>query len=141
MTDETKVEATTSSRGAQWTTAGGVLALAAKALTGDGGLLGNLTGNGGAANAAVLAIAQKDSEIALLKAKVETREEVSQVYAALRAKLRKILEGLAVGGMIDTNALRECVKNGFDLAGSVLLDERLPLRFTQEDADKFFATL
>ena len=86
MTDETKVEATTSSRGAQWTTAGGVLALAAKALTGDGGLLGNLTGNGGAANAAVLAIAQKDSEIALLKAKVETREEVSQVYAALRAR-------------------------------------------------------
>ena len=58
-----------------------------------------------------------------------------------RAKLRKIHEGLAVGGMIDTNALRECVKNGFDLAGSVLLDERLPLRFTQEDADKFFATL
>lgn len=87
MTDETKVEATTSSRGAQWTTAGGVLALAAKALTGDGGLLGNLTGNSnGAANAAVLTIAQKDSEIALLKAKVETREEVSQVYAALRAR-------------------------------------------------------
>jgi hypothetical protein len=88
MTDETKVESTTSSRGAQWTTAGGILALAAQALTNGNGLLGGLTGNGGnvAANAATLAIAQKDSEIALLKAKVETRDEVSQVYAALRAR-------------------------------------------------------
>lgn len=60
---------------------------------------------------------------------------------SIRAKLRKTLEGLAVGGVIDTTELRECVKNGFDLAGSVLLDERLPLRFTQEDADKFFAGL
>jgi hypothetical protein len=85
MTDETKVESTTSSRGAQWTTAGGVLALATKALIGDGGVLGGLTGNGGVANA-TLTLAQKDSEIALLKAKVETRDEVSQVYAVLRAR-------------------------------------------------------
>ncbi len=62
---------------------------------------------------------------------------------SIRAKLRKTLEGLAEaedGGLIDIEKLRECVKNGFDLAGSVLLDERLPLRFTQEDADLFFAT-
>lgn len=60
---------------------------------------------------------------------------------SIRAKLRKTLEGLATGGVIDINELRECIKNGFNLAGSVLLDERLPLRFTQEDADKFFAGL
>lgn len=87
MTDETKVEATTSSRGAQWTTAGALLGIATKALIGDGGVLGNLSGNGGgAANATTLALSQRDSEIALLKAKLETREEVSQVYATLRAR-------------------------------------------------------
>lgn len=41
-------------------------------------------------------------------------------------------------GLIDTEELRTCVKGGFDLAGSVLLDERLPLRFSQSDADLFF---
>ena len=44
-------------------------------------------------------------------------------------------------GKIDTAKLRMCIKNGFDAAGSVLLDERLPLRFTQEDADLFFSEL
>lgn len=93
MTDETKVEATTSSRGAQWMGASGIIALAAQSLLGGG--IGNVLGGIGGGNcatrqaagdAAVLALTQKDSEIALLKAKLETREEVSQVYATLRAR-------------------------------------------------------
>lgn len=67
---------------------------------------------------------------------------------SIRAKLRKTLEDLPkdgtirdADGRIDTEKLRECVKNGFDLAGSVLLDEHLPLRFAQADADLFFGGL
>lgn len=86
------VDATTSSRGAQWAGAGSLIALAAQSLLngGLGTVLGGLGGRGVACAAggdvAVLALAQKDSEIALLKAKIETRDEISQVYAQLRAR-------------------------------------------------------
>lgn len=93
--NKTVVDSTTSSRGAQWATAGSVIALAAQSLLngGLGSILGGGFGRGvgGAACAAggdmaVLALSQKDSEIALLKAKIETRDEISQVYAQLRAR-------------------------------------------------------
>jgi hypothetical protein len=69
-------------------------------------------------------------------------------WMVIRAKLRSALDSLPKDGTvrdedgrIDVEKLRECVKGGFDLTGSVLLDERLPLRFTQSDADQFFAEL
>ena len=69
-------------------------------------------------------------------------------WASVKAKLRKTLEDMPKDGLIreedgriDTDKLQGCVKNGFELAGSVLLDERLPLRFSQSDADVFFEGL
>lgn len=92
MNDETKIDVdrTTSSRGAQWTGTGALLALAAQSLFG-GGLLNGVFGGGCNAaaqnaqnSAAVYELSKKDSEIALLNAKLETRSEVSEVYSILR---------------------------------------------------------
>lgn len=89
--NKTVVDATTSSRGAQWAGAGSLIALAAQSLLNGGGIGGLFGGHGlgscqAGGDAAVLALSQKDSEIALLKAKLETRDEISQVYAQLRAR-------------------------------------------------------
>lgn len=92
MNDETKIDVdrTTSSRGAQRAGAGSLIALAAQSLFG-GGLLNGIAGGGCNAalrsaqnDAAVYELAKKDSEIALLNAKLETRQEVSEVYSILR---------------------------------------------------------
>lgn len=91
MNDETKIDVdrTTSSRGAQWTGTGALLALAAQSLFG-GGLLNGVFGGGCNAaaqnSAAVYELSRKDSEIALLNAKLETRSEVSEVYSVLRER-------------------------------------------------------
>lgn len=85
--NKTVVDSTTSSRGAQWMGASGVIALAAQSLLNGNGLGGILGGRSHAAtDAAIVSLAQKDSEISLLKAKLETRDEISQVYAQLRAR-------------------------------------------------------
>lgn len=92
----TTVTDTTSSRGAQWASAGSLIAIAAQSLFG-GGLFGNLGGGllGGNAAAqaantvAALEMAKKDSEIALLKAEVSTNDKLSTVYAELR-KMDKV---------------------------------------------------
>lgn len=87
MKDETRMEVdrTTSSRGAQWAGAGSLIALAAQSLLG-GGLLSGALGGGAAQGMATYELAKKDSEIALLNAKLETRQEVSEVYALLRQR-------------------------------------------------------
>lgn len=85
--NKTVVDSTTSSRGAQWMGASGVIALAAQSLLNGNGLGGILGGRSQATtDAAIVSLAQKDSEISLLKAKIETRDEISQVYAQLRAR-------------------------------------------------------
>lgn len=90
MNDETRIDVdrTTSSRGAQWSGAGSLIAIAAQSLLG-GGPLGGVLGGGApqaAQSAAVYELSKKDSEIALLNAKLEARQEVSEVYARLRAR-------------------------------------------------------
>lgn len=78
----------------------------------------------------------------------KSRFTLGFAWMGVKAKVRGALEsfpkdGTVRGedGLIDTDKLRDCVKGGFDLAGSVLLDERLPLRFSQSDADVFFSEL
>ena len=66
----------------------------------------------------------------------------------LRATAKKMLGDIPDGiglrdqdGNIDIDILKECVKSGFDAAGSVRLSGLLKLRFEQSDADAFFASL
>lgn len=84
MTDETKDFA---SKGMSGTALGlgiaGTVGLVYSLLTG-GAALPN--GMAAPANAATYELAKKDSEIALLNAKLETRQEVSEVYALLRRR-------------------------------------------------------
>ena len=84
--NDTVVDKTTSSRGAQWATAGSVIALAAQSLLGNnGGLLGNVLGGrgSGAGDAMVSALM---SENAQLKADAKTDGKLVELYAALRAQ-------------------------------------------------------
>jgi len=89
-TTTTKVEDSTSSRGAQWAGAGSLIAIAAQLLINGGGLGGGIFGgnqNAQIANAAVQAeLARKDSEIALLKAGQETDKKLVDVYTTLRSQ-------------------------------------------------------
>ena len=69
--------------------ASGVIALAAQSLlngNGLGGIFGGRSQVQATTDAAIMSLAQKDAEIALLNAKIETRDEISQVYAQLRAR-------------------------------------------------------
>lgn len=83
MTDETKDFA---SKGMSGTALGlgiaGTVGLVYSLLTGGA----QPHGIAAPANAATYELAKKDSEIALLNAKLETRQEVSEVYALLRRR-------------------------------------------------------
>ena len=84
MTEDTKVEEVTSSRGAQWAGAGSLIALAAQSLFGGngGGILGGvLGGRQGGPQDQIMTLMVENAK---LKADAETDAKIADVYARLR---------------------------------------------------------
>lgn len=99
--DEVKVDHVSGSRGAQWTTAGSLIGLlATSVLGGGGGILGNrcLGGIGGQDMAFASVLAQKDAEIAGLRAeKYSDNAALTQADRLLQNYLKPYGEAIAAG--------------------------------------------
>lgn len=121
MNEISKVDDVTSSRGAQWMGASGIIALAAQALLGGNGngngVLGNLLG-GGNCNAQNGAVAALMAENARLKSeKYSDNAALEQSNRLLQNYLKPYGDALAAGlsDRAKMQAEIECLKNTIDL--------------------------